>query len=49
MHSLCNQLLLEPSVYHFNTLQVFTDILKMCMKKFHDEKIFFDIFTAFLT
>ena len=26
-----------------------TDILKMCMKKFGAEKVFFDNFTVFLT
>ena len=32
-------------MYPFNTSQV----LKMCMKKFNDEKIIFDKFTAVLT
>ena len=36
-------------MYPFDILQVFTDILKECMKKFSDEKINFDKFTAFLT
>ena len=37
VHTLSNQLLLETSVYPFNTLQVHvTDILKVCMKKSND-------------
>ena len=37
--------------FQVNTLQIqyATDILKMCMKKFNDKKVFFDKFTAFLT
>ena len=33
------QILVKLSVYPFNTLQA-SDILKMCMKKFHAEKYF---------
>ena len=38
-----NQLFLELSLDHV------TDILKMCMKKFDAEKLFFDKLTGFLT
>ena len=46
---LCYQLLLQPSVCPFNTLQVCynTVILKMCMKKFNDDKLIFDKFDSF--
>ena len=42
VHTLCKQLLLEPSVYLLILWRYVTDILKMCMKKFNDEKIIFD-------
>ena len=39
VHTLCNQLFLEPSVYSFNSLQeCYRDILKMCMKKINDKR-----------
>ena len=49
VHTLCNQLLLEPSVNPLILCKYVTDILKMCKKKFYDEKIIFDTFAAFLT
>ena len=44
VHTLCNQLLLEFSVYPFNVLQV----LEMCMKMFNYVFFFFYKFTGFL-
>ena len=46
VHTLWNQLLLELSLDLFNTCRYVTDILKMCIKKFDAEKVFFDKLTV---
>ena len=48
IHTSCSQLLLVFSLDHSTLCRYITDILKMCMKKFDAEKIFFDKLTGFL-